>query len=145
MVKKYKIITIILKNGWYTMMVISNLKVLISDDSILVRKQFIDMLTSMGCTNIFNASNGQDAIDMYKENNPDLVFMDIIMPVKSGIEALKEITNFNPKAKVVIASSAVTQNYLKLAIEAGAYDFLQKPISVDHIKRIIDKVIKDGE
>lgn len=127
------------------MMVISNLKVLICDDSILVRKQLSNMLTSMGCINIFNASNGQDAINMYKKHNPDLVFMDIIMPVKSGIEALKEITNFNSKVKVVIASSAVTQNYLKLAIEAGAYDFLQKPISEDHIKRIIEKVIKDGE
>ena len=126
-------------------MVISNLKVLISDDSILVRKQFSEVLASMGCTNIINASNGQDAVNMYKEHNPDLVFMDIIMPVKSGIEALKEITNFNPNAKVVIASSAVTQNYLKLAIKAGAYDFLQKPISEDYLKKIIDKVIKDGE
>ena len=126
-------------------MVISNLKVLISDDSILVRKQFSEVLASMGCTNIINASNGQDAVNMYKEHNPDLVFMDIIMPVKSGIEALKEITNFNPNAKVVIASSAVTQNYLKLAIKAGAYEFLQKPISEDYLKKIIDKVIKDGE
>lgn len=126
-------------------MVISNLKILISDDSILVRKQFNDILTAMGCTTIFNASNGQEAIDLYKEHNPDIVFMDIIMPIKSGIEALKEITGFNTNAKVVIASSAVTQNYLKLAIEAGAYDFLQKPISEDHVKKIIEKATKDGE
>ena len=136
---------IILKNGWYVKMVISNLKVLISDDSILVRKQLNDVLASMGCINIFNASNGQDAVSMYKEHKPDLVFIDIIMPVKSGLEALEEITNFNSKAKVVIVSSAVTQNYLKLAIKAGAYDFLQKPISEEHIKKIIEKVLRDGE
>ena len=126
-------------------MVISNLKVLISDDSILVRKQFNDILTSIGCTKVFYASNGQEAISMYKEHNPDVVFMDIIMPIKSGIEALKEITNFNSNAKVVIASSAVTQNYLKLAIEEGAYDFLQKPITEEVVKKIVEKVIKDGE
>ena len=126
-------------------MVISDLKVLISDDSILVRKQIGELLTSMGCTNIFNASNGQDAIYVYKEHEPDLVFMDIIMPVKSGLEALKEIVLYNSKAKVVIASSAVTQNYLKLAIEAGAYDFLQKPISEDQVKKIIQKILRDGE
>ncbi len=126
-------------------MIISELKVLVSDDSILVRKQFSELLSSLGCTNILHATNGQDAIDLYKEHSPDLVFMDIIMPVKSGLDALREIVKYNSNAKVVIASSAVTQNYLEMAIEAGAFEFLQKPISVEHVKKIVQKILKDGE
>lgn len=126
-------------------MLVSNLKVLISDDSILVRKQFTDILTSIGCTNIFYASNGKEAVNMYKQHMPDIAFMDIIMPEKTGVEALKEITDFNSEAKVIIASSAVTQKYLKSAIEAGVYDFIQKPICADDVKKVINKLMKDGK
>ena len=124
---------------------ISDLKVLISDDSILVRKQFNNILTSMGCRYIYQANDGQEAINMFIKYNPNLVFMDIIMPIKSGIESLKEIVQHNPKAKVVMASSAVTQHYLKLAIDAGAYDFLQKPFSDQQVHKIVQKIIEDGE
>jgi two-component system chemotaxis response regulator CheY len=126
-------------------MVVNNLKVLISDDSILVRKQISNMLNSMGCNDISYASNGKEAVKKYKEIMPDVVFMDIIMPEITGVEALKEITGFNPNAKVAIASSAVTQRYLKSAIEAGVYDFIQKPILPEDVNRVINKLLKDGE
>lgn len=126
-------------------MCLYNFKVLISDDSILVRKQISDILNSMGCTDIHYALNGKEAIDKYKELMPDIVFMDIIMPEITGVEALNEITNYNPKAKVVIASSVITQRYLKSAIEAGAFDFIHKPIFVEDVKKVINKLLKDGE
>lgn len=126
-------------------MFINELKVLVSDDSILVRKQIGDILNSMGCVNIFYASNGKEAVDKYKEIMPDIVFMDIIMPEVTGIEALKEIIEFNPEAKVVIASSAITKKYLKLCIETGAFDFIHKPVFAEDVKKVINKLLKDGE
>lgn len=126
-------------------MCVYNFKVLVCDDSILVRKQITDILNSMGCTDVHYALNGKEAIEKYKELMPDIVFMDIIMPEITGVEALNEITNYNPEAKVVIASSAITQRYLKSAIEAGAFDFIHKPIFAEDVKKVINKLLKDGE
>lgn len=114
-----------------------DLKVLICDDSILMRKKIKDISFSTGIKQIFEADNGQLAIDIYKEKHPDLVFMDITMPIKSGIEALSEIMTYDSKAKVIIASSIGTNNKLKEAIKLGAYDFMQKPINEEQLKKII--------
>ncbi len=114
-----------------------DLKVLICDDSILMRKKIKDVLFSMGIKQLSEADNGQQAIDIYKEKKPDLVFMDITMPVKSGIEALSEIMTYDSNAKVIIASSIGTNNKLKDAIKLGAYDFMQKPINEEQLRKII--------
>ena len=116
------------------------LKVLICDDSIFVRKKMRTAIESAGVTDIVEASDGQQAVEKYKVEKPDLCFMDIIMPVKTGVEALKEIREFDKNAKVIMASSVGTQANLKEAIVAGAYDFLQKPIEDAAIKKIIDRV-----
>ena len=69
-------------------MPIDNLKILVCDDSILARKQMKDIINSIGSPTILEASNGQQAIDMYKEHKPDLTFLDIVMPVKDGNAAI---------------------------------------------------------
>lgn len=117
-------------------------KVLICDDSILMRKKLKDSLASLGSFDIIEAVNGQSAVDMYKENKPDLVFMDIVMPVKDGIEAVTEIKAFDKDAKVVMASSSGTKEHLRRAIKAGAYDFIQKPWEQEQIAKIVNNVIK---
>ncbi|MCB2355587.1 response regulator [Clostridium estertheticum] len=113
------------------------LKILVCDDSMLIRKKLKELLKSCGCNNILEASNGQEAVDSYKENNPDLVFMDIIMPFKNGIEAVKEIIEFDNDAKVVMASSAGTKEHVKVAIKAGAFEFVQKPWEKEQINKIL--------
>lgn len=123
-------------------MLIKELKVLICDDSIFVRKNLKNSLLQFGVETIFEACNGEQAIDMYKENNPDVVFMDIIMPIVSGIDAVKQILAYDKTAKVVMASSVGTQSYLKDAINAGAYEFLQKPFDSNLVLKIIDSIVK---
>ncbi|MBW9172013.1 response regulator [Clostridium estertheticum] len=113
------------------------LKILVCDDSMLIRKKLKELLKSCGCNNILEASNGQEAVDSYKANNPDLVFMDIIMPFKNGIEAVKEIIEFDSDAKVVMASSAGTKEHVKVAIKAGAFEFVQKPWEKEQINKIL--------
>lgn len=120
-----------------------NLKVLIVDDSLLIRKKLKNILEKCRCKNILEAENGEIAIDIVKKEQPDLVFLDIIMPDKDGIEALTEIKHFNPAIKVVMASSAGTQAHLKRAIELGAYDFIQKPVSLEAVAKIIESIIKE--
>ena len=116
------------------------MKILICDDSMFVRKKMRDAVVKAGVTDIVDASDGQQAVDKYKAEKPDLVFMDIIMPVKSGVDALTEIKAFDSSAKIVMASSVGTQENLKEAILAGAYDFLQKPIANDDVAKIVVKI-----
>ena len=124
-------------------MKISELKVLICDDSILVRKKMSGILKAAGITEIYDAKDGVQAVEQYKAHNPDLTFMDIVMPEKTGIEALREIKEYNPAAKVVMASTVGTQSNLTDAITAGAFEFLQKPVQDDDVYKILNSFTKD--
>lgn len=119
-------------------MELNSFKILICDDSIIIRKQLKDLLMSNGYSQIFEAVNGQDAVEKYKEFQPNLVFMDIVMPVKSGIEAVAEITEYDKNAKIVMSSSSGTKTHIKKALEAGAFDFIQKPIEENQISNILN-------
>lgn len=123
-------------------MSVESLKILICDDSMLVRKKLSAVLSSMGVADIIEAADGEQAVNMFKENDPDLTLMDIVMPKMSGVDALKAILEADPKAKVVMASSVGTQENLREAIKAGAYDFLQKPIADDQLKALVSRVAK---
>ena len=111
--------------------------ILICDDSLLVRKKMKDCLNECGSFNILEAANGQAGVDMYRQHLPDLVFLDIVMPDKTGIEALNEIRSINDLAKVIILSSSGTRTHLKDAMDAGASDFIQKPWENSQIEHIV--------
>ena len=116
--------------------------ILVGDDSILARKQLKDILVGIQDNLEFvDASNGQEAVDKFKEVHPDIVFLDIVMPVKDGIAATAEIIADDPKAKIIIVSSVGTQTQLKAAIESGAKDFIQKPIRAEQVIAIFNTYI----
>ena len=119
-------------------MKLEDAKILIGDDSILARKQLKDIISSLGGRHFLDASNGQEVIDIYKEQSPEVVFLDIVMPVKDGNTAIAEIMEFDPKADIVIVSSVGTQSHLKQAIQLGAKDFLQKPLNRRQIESILN-------
>lgn len=117
-------------------------KVLIGDDSILARKQIKDIIIGIRDDVEFTeAANGQEAVDKYDEVKPDMVFLDIVMPTKDGIDATKGIIEKNPDAIIVIASSVGTQAQLKAAIDAGAKDFIQKPIRSEQVEKVINNYL----
>lgn len=118
-------------------MILDDAKILIGDDSILARKQIKDMISKFGSPVFLEASNGQDCIDLYKKEHPTLVFLDIVMPVKDGNAAIREIMEFDKDASIIIVSSVGTQSQLRSAIEAGAKDFIQKPLKSADIQHII--------
>lgn len=119
-----------------------DMSVLVCDDSMFARKSLCMFIATLGVKNIYEASDGAEAVEKYKANKPDIVFMDIVMPVITGIEALEQIIEFDPEAKVIMASSVGTQAHLKSAIKSGASDFLQKPISNDQVKQILENAAK---
>ena len=77
---------------------LEGIKILIGDDSILARKQLKDVILQCGTPTFFEASNGQETIDLYQKESPDLVFLDIVMPVKDGNAAVREIIDFDKNA-----------------------------------------------
>ncbi|MBO6303191.1 MAG: response regulator [Ruminiclostridium sp.] len=124
-------------------MKISDITVMICDDSPLVRKKISEILARVGITNMINAEDGEQAVEIYKEKSPDLVFMDIVMPKKTGIDALREIRAMDSEAKVVMASTVGTQSNLIAAIKEGAFEFLQKPVKEDDVLKIINRMLKE--
>lgn len=123
-------------------MSIDDIKILITDDSILARKQLKDIISTLGSPVFIEATDGQSAIDQYKETNPDLVFLDIVMPKKDGNMAIKEIMDYDPKATIIVASSVGTQSQLRSAIESGAKDFIQKPIDKDQLLAVVNRFLE---
>lgn len=123
-------------------MKINEMKILISDDSILARKQLKDIISALGTPAFFEATDGQSAIDKYKEINPDIVFLDIVMPRKDGNIAISEIMSYDPNATIIIVSSVGTQAQLKCALEAGAKDFIQKPIDSQQVIDVVTKFLE---
>ncbi len=125
-------------------MKLEDAKILIGDDSILARRQLTNIITSLGAKHIIEASNGQEVIDSYKEYVPDLVFLDLVMPVKDGHAAISEIMEIHPEADIVIVSSVGTQSQLKQAIQLGARDFIQKPLNGWQIESILKNRFEGG-
>lgn len=117
-----------------------DVRMLVCDDSILARKSLCGYLNDLGYENIVEVANGQDAVEFCKKENPDVIFLDIVMPVKDGVTATREIIDNNPNAKIIIISSVGTQTHLKEAIKAGAKDFVQKPIDEDLLTQVVSNV-----
>lgn len=117
------------------------LKILICDDSITIRKRLQGSINIDTDIKFYEAKNGQEAITQYAENMPNIVFMDIIMPELDGIEALKGIIKNDPNAVVIMLSSVGTKSNLKIALECGATDFIQKPWDIKILNTIIQKYI----
>lgn len=116
---------------------LNDIKILIGDDSALARKQLKDIISTYGNPIFIEASNGQDAIDLYKKESPNLVFLDIVMPIKDGNAAIREIKEYDKGADIIVASSVGTQSQLKEAIQSGARDFIQKPLNAEQVHHII--------
>ncbi|MBR4168568.1 MAG: response regulator [Lachnospiraceae bacterium] len=116
-------------------------KFLICDDSILARKNLSAMLKSFGYTNIIEVSNGQDAVNAYMHEHPTVALLDIVMPIKDGVTATREILEYDPKAIVIMVSSVGTQTNLREAIKAGAKDFIQKPVEEDLLEEVLNHVL----
>ena len=117
-------------------------KILIVDDSRTSRKILKGILENAGYEVVGEATNGQEGYERYVELMPDIVTMDITMPVLDGIEALKKIKNEYPEAKVVMVTAAGQKTKMVEAVQNGANEFVSKPFEPEQLKMIIDKVME---
>jgi len=109
--------------------------VLITDDAAFMRMQLKDILTKLGHKVIGEAENGEIAVHKCKELNPDLITMDITMPVMNGVEAVKEIRKINSDVKIVMCSAMGQKSMVVEAMREGATDFIVKPFTQDRIEK----------
>ncbi|MFM7319773.1 MAG: response regulator [bacterium] len=115
-------------------------RVLIVDDALVMRKIIGSIATEAGWTVAGEAENGLRGVELYEELKPDLVTMDLVMPVMGGLEALKRIHSSHPLAWVVVITAVDQKQTLIDAIEAGAVDFIVKPFQREHVKSVMMKV-----
>jgi len=122
-----------------------SLRVLIVDDLAFMRDAIREILVQSGFEVIGEAENGEVAIRRYLEIEPDVVLMDITMPVMDGLAALREIRRRDPNATVVMCSALGQQQYIIRAIHLGARDFIVKPFRPERIVSAIRKATRTYE
>jgi two-component system, chemotaxis family, chemotaxis protein CheY len=116
-------------------------KVLVVDDSMFVRKQISQILTSEGFDVVAQAADGQEGLDMYKEHHPnvDLVTMDITMPKMDGVTSLEKIIEFDKNAKIIMISALGKEELVKKSLLAGAKNYIVKPLDR---KKVLERIIQ---
>lgn len=115
--------------------------VLIVDDAAFMRMKMMKLLTDNGYDVVGEAGNGEEAVLKYQQLKPDLVIMDITMPVMDGIAAIGEIRKLDDDAKVIICSAMGQQNMVIQAIKTGAKDYVLKPFQPDRVLEAVKKQI----
>ena len=115
-------------------------KVLIVDDSDFMRNLLREILEE-NFEVVGEAENGVEAVELYREHEPDLVMMDIVMPIRDGIEATGEITGSDPDANVIMCTSVGQEEKMKNAVKAGADGYITKPFQKPNVLEAIDDVV----
>lgn len=118
--------------------------VLIVDDIPYVRKTLKQILTSHGYKVVGEAENGEEALRLYQETRADIVTMDLVMPIKNGVQTTKDILKFDSEAKIVILSAMMQENLVTEAIHAGAKDYIVKPFVTEEVMKVLSSVSKAG-
>ena len=116
------------------------LNIMIVDDSTIIRKALKIKLEEMGHTIVADAKSGKEAVALYSEHLPDLVTMDITMPIMNGIEALKLIKKKYRDARVIMVTSHGEEKLVMEAISSGAKGYILKPITKEKLEESIEKL-----
>jgi len=115
-------------------------KILIVDDAQFMRMRIAKLLSQHEYETI-EAKDGEEAVQTYRQVQPDAVLMDFAMPRKNGLAALTEIRNFDPEAKVIMLTALGQQAIVLRAMQAGAKDFLMKPYDAEQVIKVLKKVL----
>lgn len=116
-------------------------KVLIIDDASFMRLSLKSMLERNGFEVVGEAENGEIGVVKYKEVKPDIVTMDVTMPKMDGVQTLKLIREYDPKARVVMVTAMGQEQIVKQAVLSGAKSFIVKPFKEDRLVETLKKVL----
>ncbi len=118
-------------------------RALVVDDSILMRRMICECLTDCGWEIVAEASNGEEAVRQYRDHQPDVVSMDIVMPGTDGMFALEHILEMDPSAQVVVVSALNQTKLISEAIRKGAQDFIAKPFLPEQLQQTLAGCLPD--
>lgn len=111
----------------------------IADDAPFLRELIRNILSAEGGICVGEATNGDEAIRLVQETLPDLVFLDMVMPLRNGLEAARAIKELHPEVKIIGCSTLDTKDLIQQAMDAGFDSYLTKPFTRE---QIIDAIIK---
>ena len=115
-------------------------RLLVVDDALFMRKLICGVATEAGWEVVGEAGNGAEGVSLYQQHRPDLVTMDLVMPVMGGNEALRRIRAGDPDARVVVVTALDQKQTLTESIRDGALDFIVKPFDRERIINFLKKV-----
>ena len=119
-------------------------RLLIVDDALIMRKRIKDIAERAGWEVAGEATNGEEAVELYRKESPDLVTLDIVMPKMDGVTALKHVLAADPEAQVVMISAVDQKDKLTECIGSGAVDFIVKPFDNARLTRFFAKYLAAG-
>ncbi len=117
------------------------MKVLVADDSGVMRKIIIRSLNSVGVTDTVEAANGQEAIDFFKSDAFDLVLTDWNMPEKTGLDVVTELRAAGSQVPIIMVTTEAQKGQVVAAIQAGVTDYLTKPFEAEDLRAKLDKYV----
>ncbi len=118
------------------------MRVLVADDHALFRDGLRSLLEAHGVTVVAEARNGQEAVELARQHQPDIVLMDISMPVLNGLAATRLITTELPEIAVVVLTASEEDDDLFEAVKSGAQGYLQKDLEADRFFTLLEGVIR---
>ncbi len=115
-------------------------RLLVVDDALFMRKLIRGVAVEAGWEVVGEAGDGSEAVTLYQTLRPDLVTMDLVMPVMGGLEALRQIRSIDPKAQVVVVTALDQKQALMDSIRDGAIDFIVKPFERQRVLNLLAKL-----
>lgn len=116
-------------------------RVLIADDEMHIRMLLKTVAATINCEVVAEAANGREAVSLFREKRPDLVLLDINMPLQTGEEALREIVKEFPAAVVIMLTSVSDMESIERCIDAGACNYIRKDTPLAEMKSLISETI----
>ena len=120
-------------------------RILVADDASFMRQMIREIVEAEGYEVCGEASDGIEAVDLFKELHPDITTMDIVMPRRSGIDAVRAVVELDPGARIVMCSALGQETLVAEAMEAGAKDFIVKPFKPDSVLSTLKRVLEKEE
>jgi two-component system chemotaxis response regulator CheY len=115
-------------------------RLLVVDDALFMRKLICGVAAEAGWEVVAEAGNGAEAVTLYEQHRPDLVTMDLVMPVMGGLDALRKIRAIDPDARVVVVTALDQKQILLDSIRDGAIDFIVKPFERERVLALLAKL-----
>lgn len=116
-------------------------RVLVVDDALIIRNRITQIAEEAGWKIAGQAHDGEEALEIFQKEQPDLVTLDIVMPKLDGVATLKKIMQQDPHARVVMISAVNQKQKLAECIQAGAIDFIVKPFEKATLRSFFEKVL----